>query len=94
VRRARNLGLTILGIGVLIGLLALGGCFDSKIDRFRAASILKAEGGGTWKKVTCRPFDGPGGYWDYTCRVESTRAQRFSFDIRVTRSGIAEQSAP
>jgi hypothetical protein len=94
VRRARNLGLTVLGIGVLVGLLGLGGCFDSKIDSFRAAAILKAEGGRTWKKVTCRPFAGPGGYWDYTCRVESREAAPFSFDIRVTRSGIAEQTAP
>src|SRR4051794_12740806 len=92
--RTRMVGLTLIGIAVLVGILALGGCFDSKISGLRAAAILKSEGGGTWKKVTCRPWHGTDGYWDYSCHVESTRAQPFSFEIKVNGSGITDQSGP
>jgi len=95
VQRTRNLGLAFLGIAVLVGILALGGCFNSKINRFRAAAILKAtEGAGTWKKVTCHPWHGTDGYWDYSCHVQSTRAKPFSFEIKVNGSGITDQSGP
>jgi hypothetical protein len=94
-RRARNLSLVLLGIVVLVGILALGGCFSSKINRFQAADILKAtEGAGTWKKVVCRPWHGTDGYWDYSCRVESTRAKPFSFEIKVDGSRVTDQSGP
>jgi hypothetical protein len=93
--RTRKLVLAFLGVGVSIGILALAGCFDSKIDRFRAAVILKTtEGAGTWKEVTCRPWHGTDDYWDYSCRVESTRAKPFSFEIKVNGSRITDQSGP
>jgi hypothetical protein len=94
VLRARNLGLAFLGIGVLVGVLALGGCFNSKISSFRAAAILKTEGGRTWTKVTCRRWHGTDGYWDYSCQVESTRTKPFAFEIKVNGSGITDQSGP
>jgi hypothetical protein len=90
----RKVGLAFLGIAVLIIILTLGGCFDSKISAFRAAAILNSEGGGTWKRVTCRPWHGTDGYWDYSCHVESTQAQPFSFEIKVNGGGITDQSGP
>ena len=93
-QRTRNVGLTFLGIAVLVGILALSGCFNSKISGFRAAVILKREGAGTWKKVTCRPWHGTDGYWDYSCHVESTQAEPFSFEIKVNGSGVTDQSGP
>lgn len=92
--RPRYLVLAILGIALVFGILAAHGSFDSKISRYRAAAILKREGGGTWKKVTCGPWHGADGYWDYSCRVESTRAEPFSFEIKVSGSGITDQSGP
>ena len=95
VLRARNLAVVFLGMAAVAAILALGGCFNSKISRSRAAAILKkSEGAGTWKKVACVPWRGTDGYWDYACRVESTRARPFTFEIKVSGSGITDQSGP
>ena len=86
--------LATLAIVLTLAVLVLGGCFNSKISRGRAATILKREGGGTWKSVVCKPWHGTDGYWDYACRVVSTRAEPFSFEIKVNGSGITDQSGP
>jgi hypothetical protein len=86
--------LAILAIGVLLGTVAVRDRFGSKIDRHRAEAIVKREGAGTWKNVTCRPWHGAGRYWDYSCRVESTRTKPFSFEVRFSGTGITDQSGP
>lgn len=95
-RRTANIFLLSLGAAaVLVGVLYLGGCFAAKMSAARTAELLRQkEGAGTWKNVTCRPFSEKGSYWDYTCRVESMIARPFSFEVRVSGSGITDQSGP
>jgi hypothetical protein len=86
--------LVAVGIGVGVGILFVAGCFATKISASRTEAILIHEGGGSWNRVRCTPFRGGGGYWDYTCRVQSTIASPFSFEVKVNRSGIVDQSGP
>lgn len=89
--RTTNTLLLVVGIGAVIGVLYLAGCFASRISASRAAAILKSAEP-SWRRVVCRPYKGD--YWDYTCRVETRNAARFSFAVKVDGSGITDQSAP
>jgi hypothetical protein len=81
----------IVAVATLVGVLALAGCFTSKISAARTAAIL-ASRNPSWKRVSCRPYKRTG--WDYTCRVDSLRVGRFSFEVTVDGSEITNQSAP
>ena len=89
--RTTNTLLLVVGVGLVIGVLYLAGCFASRISPSRAAAILKS-GEPSWRRVICRSYNGD--YWDYTCHVDTRNARVFSFEVKVNGSGIIDQSAP
>jgi hypothetical protein len=80
-----------LSVPVVIAVV-VAGCGGHKITSAHAAALLKADEP-TWTRVVCRPYAG-GSYWDYACRIRSTIAALFSFEVKVNDSRIVDRSAP
>jgi len=76
---------------VLLLILYVGGCFTTKISAARAAAILQREEP-SWKSVSCHASTNE--EWDYTCVILPASGSRFSLDVRVSRTGVTDQSAP
>jgi len=87
--KATNLLLLVVAVGIVVAILDLNGCFESKISAARAAALLK-ERDSAATKVECR---GGADGWDYKCEI-SRSSGSFAIDINVNGSSITSQDAP
>ena len=87
--KATNLSLLVVAVGIVVAILDLSGCFESKISAARAAALLKARDPDATKVERHAGADG----WDYTCKTFRSTGS-FAIDVNVNGSSITSQDAP